>query len=422
MLSSKTNRIRILFIAEASTLAHIVRPLTLANSLNPEEFEILFASDKHFDWAFEGTDLQRIPIHSRSPETVLTVANSGGILFDQDILAEYLAADLKLISEVRPALIVGDMRQSLAISAPLSQVPLVTLTNAHWSPFAKRARFPHPPLPALSFFAGAPKLSCAISSILTRTFQLALPKVLTQQASGLAALRRKYNLPAFPDYFSGFTFGDQTLFCDTPLLAPTIELAHNQAYIGPINWSPKVPLPQWWLRIPKDKPKAYVCLGSSGNFNVTEKIVAALVENQVIPIVAGSGFDALRPWPGCFGAKMLPGAAVCEQVDFVISNGGSPTSYQALAAGKPVLGIPSNMDQILTMHRIAELKAGIMLRPEQISANSLNAAIRSLKTTPIFSTNAKIIKNEISTYSPAAKFRLALDKLLNTNDQAMVAR
>jgi UDP:flavonoid glycosyltransferase YjiC (YdhE family) len=68
---------------------------------------------------------------------------------------------------------------------------------------------------------------------------------------------------------------------------------------------------------------------------------------------------------------------------FVITNGGSSTGYQALAAGVPVLGIPSNLDQYLAMQAIERAGAGVTLRSGGLRADEVRqAAIRLLDARP----------------------------------------
>jgi len=42
------SRMRILFMAEAVTLAHVARPAVLAQGLNPSDYEVHFAWDPRF--------------------------------------------------------------------------------------------------------------------------------------------------------------------------------------------------------------------------------------------------------------------------------------------------------------------------------------------------------------------------------------
>jgi UDP:flavonoid glycosyltransferase YjiC (YdhE family) len=45
--------------------------------------------------------------------------------------------------------------------------------------------------------------------------------------------------------------------------------------------------------------------------------------------------------------EMIPGDLAAQKAAVVVCNGGASTGYQALAAGTPIVGIPSNIDQLL---------------------------------------------------------------------------
>ena len=49
-------RKKVLFIAEAVTLAHVGRMLTLASGLNPDQFEVLVAADPRYNKAIGTPD------------------------------------------------------------------------------------------------------------------------------------------------------------------------------------------------------------------------------------------------------------------------------------------------------------------------------------------------------------------------------
>src|SRR5207244_2060828 len=123
-------------------LAHVVRPLVLAQSLDPDKYEVHFACAEGFDFAFKGTNVTRWPIHSISSERFLKALADGARLYEADTLTRYVQDDLALLEKVRPDLVVGDFRLSLAVSAPVAKVPYAALVNAHWSPYSTLRRFP----------------------------------------------------------------------------------------------------------------------------------------------------------------------------------------------------------------------------------------------------------------------------------------
>ena len=58
-----------------------------------------------------------------------------------------------------------------------------------------------------------------------------------------------------------------------------------------------------------------------------------------------------------------------------MSNGGSTTGYQALAEGRPVLGIPFNLDQYLASQAIERTGAGLVVRAGLADAKTVAGAI-----------------------------------------------
>ncbi|MCB0309927.1 MAG: hypothetical protein KDD42_01750, partial [Bdellovibrionales bacterium] len=140
---------KILFLAEAVTLAHIARPLSLAGQLDREHYQVYFASDDGYDSFVSGEDLFKIRIHSRSKDEFLDVLDRGAPLFEADLLRRYVADEIPLLQELQPDLVIGDLRPSLAVSARLVGIPYVNLTNAYWSPFASFRKIPFPCLRAM---------------------------------------------------------------------------------------------------------------------------------------------------------------------------------------------------------------------------------------------------------------------------------
>lgn len=349
---------RVLFFAEAVTLAHVARPLVLARALGRARYEVHLASAPRYAGCFDGVGLTCWPLESISPERFMRALAAGAPIYDRGTLEAYVAEDLALIDRLRPDLVVGDFRLSLAVSAPLRGVPYANLTNAHWSPYALRQRFPVPELP-LTRVLGERLPSAA--------FGLLQPLVFRLHARALNALRRRHGLAALGDLRAAYTWGDYTLYADVPELVPTRGLPTSHRYLGPVLWSPPVTLPAWWDALPQDRPAIYVTLGSSGPARLLPGIVEALAALPVAVLVATAGRSVLGALPGnVHAAEFLPGDLAARRSRLVVCNGGSATVYQALAEGTPVLGIASNMDQHLTMGEVDRVGAGRLLRSERL--------------------------------------------------------
>lgn len=127
-------RQRILFMAEGATMAHFVRPLALAEALDPDIYDIHFCARARFSRFLSHRRFTVGELDSMPGEHFLTNLAKGAPLFSADVLRPYVQEDRTIIQRIRPALIVGDMRQSLSISARLEHKPVAIMINAYWSP------------------------------------------------------------------------------------------------------------------------------------------------------------------------------------------------------------------------------------------------------------------------------------------------
>ena len=131
------NRTRVLFFAEAVTLAHVARPLCLARALDPDRFEVHLASSDSYASLVNDTPFARHTLRSIPPQQFMDALANGSPVYSADTLAGYVEEDQRLMAAVRPDVVVGDFRISLGVSAELSGIPYVTVTNAYWSPYAE---------------------------------------------------------------------------------------------------------------------------------------------------------------------------------------------------------------------------------------------------------------------------------------------
>lgn len=407
--------IRVLFFSEAVTLAHLVRPLLLARALaesGGSSYSVYFAAPHHYDFVLRDDERisrpgwTRLPLETRMPDEFSAVLERGGILFDEARIDRYVTEERSLIAKVKPDLVVGDLRPSLSVSAALESVPYWNITNAYWSPFVTPLA---PPLPALAPIRTmhAPVLvKKALVRIATFLYRPFLPRILAAQGTGINAVRQRYGLAPFSDYLTGFTHGDTVLFADTPGIVPPRGTPQNYHYIGALSWSPSAALPRWWNALPADRPIVYVSLGSSGVLDSLPIVLSALARLDVTVVVttAGRALPAGIDTRRIFVADFLPGPAMCRRAACVISNGGSPTSYQALTEGVPVVGIASNMDQLLSMSRVAATGAGILLRSDVLCEADVIRAIERILKSPRSTEVASLLARELQEFDAPQRF------------------
>lgn len=387
----------ILLVAEAVTLAHFARIVALAKALDATQYEIVVASDPRF------TDLELPPgsafhpIRSIPSAEFAQALSRGSPLYSVETLCRYVEDDLALLDRVKPDLVVGDFRLSLAVSAPLRHIPYAAVVNAYWSPFAD-ITYPVPDLPMTRIFGLA---------IGQRLFDLARPIAFALHARPLNQARRRYGLaPLGHDLRTVYTWGDYTLYADVPELLPMRPLPANHRYIGPPLWSARVPLPEWWDHLPLDKPVVLLILGSSGRADLLPMALSTLSELPVTVIAATAGKIDFADVPAnTFVADYLPLDLAVQRSSLVICNGGSLTTYQGLASGVPILGLCSNMDQLLNMNAIEHIGAGLSLRAGRVHSGKLKEAVQTLLNTPAYTSKAGQAGERFSQVDAGQRFR-----------------
>lgn len=395
---------RLLFLCEAVTLAHVARPLTLARALDPSRYDVHIAYDDRYRSLFHDGAFCRHPLTSIPSAQFLRALAKGRPLYDVSTLRAYVKADLDLIAAVRPDVVVGDFRLSLAVSARLAGIPYATVTNAYWSPFAN-PRYRVPDLPFTRV------LGTGLGQLL---FDAVRPLAFALHTRPLNRVRREHGLKDLGfDLRETYTHADLTLYADIPELIPTRALPAHHHYLGPLSWQPEISPPDWWDSIPRGKPVLYVTLGSSGRADLLPRVLESLASLPVTVLAATAGRVDLETVPAnAFVADFLPGSDAARRADLVICNGGSLTTAQALQAGVPVIGVAGNLDQHLNMSYLEQSGVGIMLRPGRGFASALAEAVKRILRNDAYRQQAMTVKGQLEAYRPERIFPDLITTLL----------
>ena len=399
------NKPVILFIAEAVTLAHFARIITLAKKLDPSVYEIVIASDPRYARLEGSLDGAFRPIHSISSEEFAEALARGKPLYSVETLSRYVEDDLALLDSLKPDLVVGDFRLSLAVSAPLRKVPYAAVANAYWSPFAE-VIYPVPDLPVTRI------LGVTLAQALFNTVR---PLVFALHARPLNTVRHRYGLSTLgSDLRNAYSWGDYTLYADIPDLIPMRSLPSHHAYLGPVLWSANTPLPDWWSRLPEDKPVVFVTLGSSGRADLLPMVLAALSRLPITVIAATAGKITLADVPvNTYVSDYLPMELATERSVLVICNGGSLTTYQALAKRVPAIGLCSNMDQLLNMGAVERLGAGVLLRAADVSSAGVVEAVTTVLNNSSYAQKAGQLGRILQHYDIGKRFREIVAEIIS---------
>jgi UDP:flavonoid glycosyltransferase YjiC (YdhE family) len=210
-----------------------------------------------------------------------------------------------------------------------------------------------------------------------------------------------------------YTDGSYVLYADIPEFVPATNLPQNHRYVGICDWTLPVPKPHWWDRMRADpKPKIFVALGSSGPMRVLPALGRALARLPVTAMLSTSGRALPAAAPRGFMDDLLPLTEAAAASRVVVSHGGTSGFYPAIAAGTPVLGIPSNADQHLSTAVLEESGAGVGVRSEEASEKRLLRALEQLLFDPRYRLAAQKWATVFARYDSGMLFRKFLSETL----------
>jgi len=398
---------RILFFAEAVTLAHVARPLALAGALDATRYRLGFACDSRYDMFLPLASFERFPIHSISSHQFIEALARGCPVYDASALRRYVKDDIAVIERFRPELIVGDFRLSLAVSARLARIPYAAIANVYWSPVAIQA-FPIPEHVLVRLFG---------LKLAQRLFDGVRPAIFASHTFPLNKILKEFGLPTLGfDLRRTYTEADHLLYADVPGFIETRTLPVHHHYLGPVLWSPQAAKPAWWDQLPDDKPIVYLTPGSSGETGSLPGIIRGLSRLPINLLVATAGRFEMGGLPGnVFLSDYLPGEDAARRAQLVVCNGGSPSTQQALAAGTPVLGICTNLDQHLNMQAVQAHGAGRLLRAGFASPGAVAEAVDDMLRDPVYKQQAMRLGSLYRQYNAQDRFAAWVENLFKMN-------
>lgn len=404
MTDTPTPRRRILLVAESVTLAHFARCATIAGMLDPHRYDVVLASDpRYLHLEPEPHPFTFRAIRSVPSAQFNEALAKGRAVYDADTLKAYVEDDLALLDSVRPDLVIGDFRLSMAVSAPVSGIPYASLINAYWSPFS-RLRYPVPDLP----FVRA--LGVRIGQ---RLFDMVRPAAFALHAVPLNRVRRHYGLASLGhDLRQVYSWADHVLYPDMDGLLDMAPLPANHHFVGPILWSAQTAVPDWWQALPDDRPVIYVTLGSSGDAKLLPMMLEALSDLPVTVVATTGNATIPRPPQNACLAPYLPGDRATARAALVICNGGNLTTYQAMSCGVPVIGIANNMDQLLNMQMVERLGAGRLLRAMRCTGPALRETVMQMLGDPKVAEQAQRVGKRLAAVDTGGKIDQVLDGIL----------
>ncbi len=108
--------------------------------------------------------------------------------------------------------------------------------------------------------------------------------------------------------------------------------------------------------------------------------------------------------------RFVPQAHVLPRSAAVVSHGGSGTTLGALAHGLPLVLVPQAADQFDNAARAEATGAAVVLRPDEVTAESVRAALGRVLGEPAFAEAARTIAAEIQTMGTVEEAATAVEE------------
>lgn len=355
-------------------LAHVGRTILVGKALRERGYRVLFSGKGRYLRLVEKEDFEVVSLESVDSKLLLNRARqkmAGTNIFTAEGFEHLIQHGLKLLDIQKPDAVIYDLQPSIGVASRIAGIPSISIVNAY-----------------LTHYSQTP-LETVIFNPLLRPF---LEPIRRRMASKpFRALSSKYDLPRNPVFKDMLTIADLVLLPDIPEFAPTKNLPDHFKYCGPLVWEPENGTTAALKDLDHNRPTVYFTLGSTGLPEMFYQVIQDLreTEYQVI-MTTGSQLDPkeMGALPDNFIVNsFFPGSKVLKYSHAMICHGGNGTIYQALEAGRPILAIPTHIDQRASAYLMEKQGAGLVIQPKQME--KLLPSLRQILRKPSYQNNAE---------------------------------
>ncbi|MGA2906165.1 MAG: nucleotide disphospho-sugar-binding domain-containing protein [Terracidiphilus sp.] len=198
--------------------------------------------------------------------------------------------------------------------------------------------------------------------------------------NGISRAAKHFGVPGYQSIFE-FWRGDFALVAEPPEFSG-VDLPPNHAFIGPLIPQDEFFIPAEVAAIPRDKPLIYFAMGSSG----TPEIVAKILESfagEPYRVIAPVKFQlaqipSVRIPANVIVTDWVPAVQVNKMADLAVIHGGVGTVMAAALAGKPVVGVGMQMEQVANLACLERLGFATRVGKSSDPSRQIQAAIKKL--------------------------------------------
>lgn len=276
-------------------------------------------------------------------------------------------------------------------------------------------------------FGGA--LAADLLGIHCAAVQIASPSLMTPEL--LAAMDGPYNaaragLGLAPDHGLKALENQLVLaFAPPSLHDPQVPLPPNFASFRPTAHDRTVAdtLPAWADDLGRDRPLIYATLGTVFNDPTYElpffpAVLQGLREENVdVVVTVGPEVDPAwlgPPPPNARVASYVPQSLLFPRCSAIVCHGGYGTLLAAVEHAVPVVVVPYGADQPINARSVERLGLGRVIAPDDVTADRVREAVRSLLDDPSWRGNVIRVREEGAGLPRAWEAIVSIERLVAT--------
>lgn len=293
--------------------------------------------------------------------------------FTADEMIQRVTNEVALLKKLRPVAVVTGSYPSIPVSCRVLKIPLVWVVQSTWLPdfFEHGAGITDHLRPALLKSVADHSILAFINFWIRHGF--------------LDAVNRAAKHFGVPGYDSIFDYwrGDITLVAEPPGFS-SARLPPSHFYIGPLIPQDEFSVPSEVASIPRDQPIVYFAMGSSGNPEIVARITESFA-GKPYRVIAPVKFQlakipGVRVPPNVLVVDWVPALQVNKMADLSLIHGGIGTVMTAALAGKPVVGVGMQLEQVANLACLERLGFAIRIPKSRNPSRKVQEAIVRLLT------------------------------------------
>lgn len=357
--------------APTTGMAHVGACLSVASELRARGHDVVFAYGGALPNLIESEGFAWTDVREVAPEREWNPRGQFGLAPELEALVESQA---RAIADQRPDVVVTSAGLPARIAAEAAGVPELHLM--HHLPLTRFARATGTGIWGRRLRdARRPRRAARV--LRNRLRQRRAPRV---SPDVIAEVRTRLGLPAREIDLSSAALVACTT---TPFLDPARGLPAHWRYVGPVGWSASP------REGPEDStttgPLVHVTQGSTGSARLLRLAIEAIADEPVDVVATtatlGDPAELRELGPRVRAERYSSTDRWLAACDVAVVHGGHLSTAAALAAGRPVLVLPSRPDQIAWLDRVERLRVGLGLWPDP-SAAAIRRAVRRLLSDP----------------------------------------